>query len=276
MSERDTYPHGVPCWVDVPGPDPDAGTRFYGGVFAWEFEGPGEMPGEPPGRYYVARLRGRDVAGVSSEPPGLPSPTPGCNTYVRVASADEAAAAVEPAGGVVDVPPFDADPAGRMAVIADPSGARLCLWEAGVREGAELVNENGAWSMSSLRTSDPDGVRSFYGDVFGWQAEAFGPPEAGVWMWRLPGYVGGEPEQPVPRDVVAMMFRADDATPNWRPDFWIADVNAAAAKATELGGSVVEAPADVPGIPFRSALLADGNGARFSLSQLVLDGGGNR
>jgi len=191
---------------------------------------------------------------------------------VRTDSADATAQAVRSAGGTVLAEPFDAPPAGRMAVLADPAGAVFCAWEAEAREGARLVNEPSAWSMSALHTTDPEGSRSFYSDVFGWQAEAFGPPEAGVWMLRLPGYVGGEPEQPVPRDVVAMMFRASDAAaPHWRPDFWIADVDAAAERATELGGSVVEAPADVPGIPFRSALLADGNGARFSLSHLVFD-----
>ena len=272
MSERESYPHGVPCWVDNAWPEPEAGLRFYGAVLGWEFEGPGEMPGEPPGQYFVATLEGRDVAGISSLPSADPAPTPAWNTYVRVDSADRAAAAVRDAGGQVSVEPFDAPPAGRMAVVADPAGAAFSVWEAGIREGAQRVNEPGAWSMSALRTSDPEGVQGFYGDVFGWQAEPFGPPEAGIWMWRLPGYVGGEPDQPVPRDVVATMVRTDEGEPNWRPDFWIADVDGAAAKAAELGGHVVEAPADVPGIPFRSALLADGHGATFSLSQLVLEG----
>ena len=30
------------------------------------FEGPGQTPGDLPGQYFVARLRGRDVAGVGS------------------------------------------------------------------------------------------------------------------------------------------------------------------------------------------------------------------
>jgi hypothetical protein len=93
-------------------------------------------------------------------------------------------------------------------------------------------------------------------------------------MLRLPGYFGGEPSQPVPRDVVAVMMGIDGDKPHWQPDFWIADVDAAAANATELGGDVIEAPADVPGIPFRSALLSDPAGAMFSLSQLVLETAG--
>jgi predicted enzyme related to lactoylglutathione lyase len=71
VSRRDEYPSGVPCWVDVLEPDPVAATRFYGGLFGWEFDGPG------PGDYYEARLRGRHVAGVGAQPPGGPT---ACNT----------------------------------------------------------------------------------------------------------------------------------------------------------------------------------------------------
>ena len=106
----------MPCWIDVLQPDPDAAMAFYAGLFGWEFAGPGEMPGDPPGRYFVARLRGRDVAGIGSQPAGDASPPPAWNTYVSVDSADEAALRAVDAGGAVLVEPFDVLPAGRMAV----------------------------------------------------------------------------------------------------------------------------------------------------------------
>jgi predicted enzyme related to lactoylglutathione lyase len=62
MSERETYPAGVPCWVETLQPDPQAGRDFYGSLFGWEFAGPGAMPGELPGEYFVARMQDRDVA----------------------------------------------------------------------------------------------------------------------------------------------------------------------------------------------------------------------
>jgi uncharacterized protein len=273
MSERDEYPQGVPCWVDNAQPDLDAALRFYGGVFGWEFEGPGEMPGDPPGEYYVARIRGRDVAGISSRPSTDPEPNPAWNTYVRVDDADRGVEAVRTAGGSVLVEPFDAPPAGRMAVVADPAGAAFSLWEAGDREGAQIVNEPSAWSMSALSTPDPERAKAFYGAVFGWETEGFDLGGAPVWMWRLPGFVGGEPQQPVPRDVVATMFGGADGPAAWQPDFWIADADAAAAAAASGGGTVIEPPADVPGVDFRSAVLADPGGASFSISQLMLPAG---
>ena len=70
MSNRDHYPSGVPCWVDTAQPDLPAALEFYGALLGWEFAGPGPMPGDPPGEYHVARIRGRDVAGISSVPNG--------------------------------------------------------------------------------------------------------------------------------------------------------------------------------------------------------------
>ena len=68
MPERDGYIPGVPCWIDTSQPDPEAALPFYTGLFGWEFED--VMPPDSPGRYFIARLRGGDVAAVGSQPEG--------------------------------------------------------------------------------------------------------------------------------------------------------------------------------------------------------------
>jgi predicted enzyme related to lactoylglutathione lyase len=267
MSERDRYPAGVPCWVETLQPDVQAALDFYGPVFGWDFTGPGAIPGDPPGQYFVGRLRGRDVAGVGSLPDGARHAS--WATYIRVDNVDDTIKKAQDAGGKVLVEPVDAPPAGRLAVLADPSGAAVCAWEAGTREGAQLVNEPSAWAMSTLHTPDTKEAEKFYGLVFGWEPEQFGP----VTLWRLPGYVGGTSRQPVPRDVVGVMApiaagaNGAAAQPRWSVDFWIDDADAAAARAAALGGSVIMAPHDTPG--FRSSVIADPQGAVFSISQLV-------
>jgi uncharacterized protein len=267
MSERDQYQPGVPCWVDTAQPDVDAAMDFYGQLFGWEFAGPGEMPGDPPGRYYVARLRGRDVAGLSSMPAGTEPPV-AWTTHVSVENVQTVAERAAAAGGSVIAPPFDVPPAGRMAVVSDPAGAVFGAWEADVRQGAQVINEPSAWAMSRLDTPDPDGSRAFYGDVFGWQGDAFEFGDQQMHLWRLPGYVGGEPNQPVPRDVVGVMARSNGGAPaRWNVDFWIDDADRAAALTERLGGQVLMGPVDAPG--FRTAALRDPQGAVFSVSQLV-------
>jgi uncharacterized protein len=271
MSERTDYQPGVPCWVDTLGPDPQTAMRFYEALFGWQFAGPGQMPGDSTGGYFVARLGDRDVAGVGSQPAAGTPPAPAWATYVSVASVEDAATRATAAGGRLLAGPVAAPPAGKLAMLADPGGAAFGVWEPELRKGARVVNEPSAWSMSALQTTDPDTANTFYRDLFGWTPEAFEMDGAEGTLWRLPGYVGGEPLQPVPRDVVAVMMPSGGEPPgqesNWTVDFWIEDADDAAAKASALGGSVVVSPRDMPG--FRNAVLADPHGAVFSVSKLV-------
>jgi predicted enzyme related to lactoylglutathione lyase len=95
--------------------------------------------------------------------------------------------------------------------------------------------------------------------------------DAEMVMWLVDGYVGGEPQQPVRRDVVATMLPSagdgDGPPPHWDVDFWIADVDVAAEKVKELGGQVLTEPYDIPGTGLRQGVFSDPQGATFSLTQ---------
>lgn len=268
MSERDNYEHGVPCFVSGVFPDPDAAASFYSELMGWETEN--LMPPDHPGDYLVCRLRDRDVAAIVSQH-GAPAPPQAVwTTLVSVESVDEAASRAASADGKVIGEPFDSPGGGRQAVLADPAGAVFSVWEPRERHGAQLVNEPSAWSMSALNTDDPDAAKRFYTQVFGWDTKTFEMGGAELVMWTVPGYVGGEPEQPVPRDVVAVMLPPDadgETPPHWSVDFWVANVDAAAAMVTELGGKVVVPPYDVPNTGLRQAVVTDPQGATLSLTQ---------
>jgi len=153
---------------------------------------------------------------------------------------------------------------GRTAVIADPAGAVFTVSEPDPHRGAQVVNEPGAWAMSALSTPDLGSAKAFYGAVFGWEADTFPVGDAEFTLWRLPGFEGGEPEQPVPADVVAVAGPGEQ--PRWDVDLWIEDPDAIATRATELGGTVVAGPFDMP--MGRRAVLADPQGATFSISRV--------
>ena len=260
MSERDGYAPGVPCWIDTWQADADAAVAFYVGLFGWEVED--TMPPDVPGKHFMCTLRGRDIAAVASRPEAAPAVS-SWGTYVWVESAEETAAKAVDAGGDVIMHPFESLDGGRITVIGDPAGAAIGAWQPGTHKGAQLVNEPGAWSMSLLSTPDTEGALSFYRAVFGWTTEAFG---SDFTMFRLPGFMGGEPQQPVPRDVVAVMTAADGQA-NWSVDFWTKDADATAETAKQLGGSVVAGPFDTP--VGRTAVLADPEGAVFSVSTVA-------
>jgi predicted enzyme related to lactoylglutathione lyase len=271
MSERDGYEHGVPCWVDTWRDDPGRAATFYAGIFGWDFDG---LDPDASEQYAIAKVRGRDVAAIGSPvPPAVQGAPAAWTTYVWVDDAEEAARRAVEAEGSLLAEPFESLDGGRMAIIADPAGAAIGVWRVGEHRGAQLVNEPSAWSMSFLSTREPERATEFYGAVFGWETEDFGPAV----MWRRPGFVGGEPQQPVPRDVVATMLPLGDDAPadvpdHWGVDFWVADVDAVASKAGELGGGVISPPSELQGVPMKQGVIADPDGATLSVTQLVLPG----
>jgi len=300
MPERDGYIPGVPCWVETSQPDPESAIDFYGGLFGWEFED--VMPPSSERRYFIARyeaksssifdtsgdLRSGDVAAVRSIPEAAP-PTAIWSTYFWVDSADQAASKVRAAGGDVVTEPFDFMDACRMAVFTDPEGAAFGVWEAKEHKGARLVNDPGAPVFNSLNTRDAEGARSFYGSVFGWQTGTIG---GGAEGWTLPGYgdwlerehhpdlrkqmaEAGAPEgfEDVVAGIIPIADDQLDTPPHWSVTFAVADADATAAKATELGGKVIvppfDAPWSTPTYTIRITVIGDPQGATFSASKFV-------
>jgi len=271
MSERDHYPAGVPCWVETLQRQPQAAVDFYGALFGWEFMEPEPMPGGMPGEYFVARVAGRQVAGIGTLPALGGPPMALWNTYVAVDSVEQCVDRVKAAGGNVLMGPLEGIPSGHLAVLIDPTGAAIGVCEADARPRAELVNEPGVWAMSSLHATDGQSATAFYEAVFGWQPELVGAPEAPLTLFRLPGYAGGEPDQPIERDVVAAMAPPSDPSadpavaPHWNVNLQVSDADAITQHAASLGSTVIMPPTDAPG--FRSAVLIDPQGAAFSISQ---------
>jgi predicted enzyme related to lactoylglutathione lyase len=267
MSDRDGFAPGVPCFVAHVSGEPTKAAEFYSGLLDWETEN--LMPSEHPGDYFVCRLRGREVAAIVSQHGAPPPPEAVWTTLISVESADETAAKAGEAGGKTVGEPFDSPGGGRQAVLADPSGAVFSIWEPRERRGAQVVNEPGAWSMSDLNGTDLQVSKAFYGALFGWQTDTFDIGGAQATMWRLPGYVGGEPQQPVARDVIATSPPEDGGgmAPHWSVDFWVRDVEGTAARVAELGGNVIVEPFEIPAIGMRQAVIADPVGATLSLTQ---------
>ena len=277
MPERDGYIGGVPCWVDTSQPDPDAAAEFYGGLFGWEFED--ATPAGAPGRYLIARLHGRDVAAVSSPPEGAPAQAM-WNTYIWVDDADATTATALEAGGAVLSEPFDVMDAGRMAVLSDAEGAVFCVWQAREHRGARIVNEPGSVNFNVLNTRNQEAAKRFYGAVFGWTTLDLGSGE----FWTLSAY-GDYLEQLTPgtrartaelgaagfEDVVAgitPLAGDDPGTPaHWSVTFSTADADATAAKAVELGGTVLVSPVDAP--YSRLTVIRDPAGASFAATAFV-------
>jgi uncharacterized protein len=268
MSERDGFQPGVPCWVETWQNDADRAVEYYRRIFGWATHDTTST--EDGGTFQICAIRGRDVAGIGSPiPEGAPT-MPVWTTFIQVESAADTATKVKEAGGNVVVEPFDSLEGGRLVIAADPAGAAFAGWEQARHSGARVINEPGAWSMSMLVTPDPETAVPFYHDVFGWTTRSFEMGGEELTMFTLPGYVGGEPEQPVPRDVVATLAppsAAEGAPPCWSVDFWIRDPDDAVRVTEEMGGRLLAGPYDIPDIGMRQAALEDPQGASFTVTR---------
>jgi predicted enzyme related to lactoylglutathione lyase len=260
MGERTSYAPGTFSWVDLATTDADAAKRFYTNLFGWEAE---EMPAGDAGTYTMFRLNGSWVAALYQQPDeqrarGVP---PNWVSYVTVADVEDAAADAQELGGAVIAEPFDVDDAGRMAVVADPTGAVLALWEPRTHIGAERVNDPGCFTWNDLATSDMETAQEFYTELFGWEAEQLDtngrPPYT---VWRNNGRTNGGMRPLAPQD---------GAPPHWLVYFTVDDVDDAVRRVDELGGEIVVEPFTVPAGRF--AVLRDPQGAYFAIYEGDVD-----
>jgi predicted enzyme related to lactoylglutathione lyase len=246
MPEVSQYEHGVASWVDIGTGDPGAALRFYSELFGWE----GQDMGEEAGHYTIVSKDGKMVAAISpAQDPGPPRWT----TYVNVDDVDAVTKKAESAGGTVIMAPMDVMTAGRMAIFSDTTGAVLALWQPRDHPGAQLVNEAGAFTWSELSTSDLAKSKKFYGEVLGW---GWGGTDEYAEAQVSGRTIGGV--MPRPKDLPA------EVPDHWLVYFGSDDVDAQAAKAADLGATIVVPPTDIPGTG-RFAVVVDPQGAAFAI-----------
>jgi predicted enzyme related to lactoylglutathione lyase len=252
MQEVKQYPNGIFCWVDLAMNDTAVAKAFYGDLFGWEaVEDP--LPG---GGSYINFLKdGKRVAGGGELDPamqgqGVPS---AWSSYVKHDDADTIAARITEAGGTVMFPPMAIMEEGRMLMAQDPSGAIFGVWEPKNHTGAQLVNLPGTLVWNELQTRDTAGAMEFYGAVFGWTGE---PDDSGYVTIHVDGRRHG--------GMIPWEESWGDGPANWTVYFNVADVDASAAKAQELGGELVM-PARPAGDIGRFTIVKDPQGAMFSM-----------
>jgi uncharacterized protein len=251
MPERTSYAQGTPNWVDLQTSDQDAAKKFYASLFGWAYD---DQPMAEGQVYSMAKLGDHNVAAIAPQSPELAAAgaPPAWNTYIAVDSVDEAVAKVEAAGGQVAMPPFDVMDAGRMAFVLDPGGAAVALWQAGTHIGATLVNEPGTVTWNELITTNPSAA-AFYQQVVGLTTATMDMGTGPYTLFQVgDAQIAGSTPPQMP------------GVPNhWHVYFAVADADATAAKAIELGGSLVVEPFDTP--VGRMVVISDPQGAVFSV-----------
>ena len=162
-------------------------------------------------------------------------------------------------GGTLVKEPFDVMDVGRMAIIQDPTGAVLEVWEPKKHIGAKILNEPGALCWSELTTRDPKAAEAFYTKLFGWTSKDSSGDAGGMQYTEFNNQ--GQPGV----GMLTMPAEMPAHVPSyWMPYFQVADCDASTAKATGLGAKVMVPPKDISKTG-RFAILGDPQGAMFAL-----------
>jgi predicted enzyme related to lactoylglutathione lyase len=231
-------------WHEQVSPDPKQAQDFYTQLFGWELEvwKPGEVD------YPMIASGGQMHGGISKAMEGAPPPH--WLSHVRVENVDDTVERAKAAGGKLAAGPFDMAEVGRMGILGDPQGAYIGVFQ----PENEMPQPEGVFVWAELGTSDADGAQRFYEQVFGWTTHDMGPEYGGYRIFNV-GETG-----------IAGLMQLPDASipPHWQPYVAVDDTDATVAKATELGGSALMEPMDVPEVG-RIAVLRDPQGATFGI-----------
>jgi predicted enzyme related to lactoylglutathione lyase len=240
-------------WHDLVTDNPAACRAFYAALFGWTFEaGAGIDPG-----YIIIKNNGRRIGGVvrraraAGEEAGAQ-----WLTYLVVQDVDKASAAFRDAGGRIFRGPLTAMKDLRVAAVADPQGAPLGLASRGPQSDAPRDAAVHEWLWMEYVARDPESALKFYGDVAGFKHEVSEQREDFTYYMLSTDR---------PR---AGLFRTvwKRETSAWLPYVRVEDPVAMAARATQLGGTVVLAPQ--PRVRNNSlAVILDPAGAAVALQK---------
>lgn len=249
MTVRDTALMGAPCWADLATTDLEASRAFYSELFGWTSERNEEFGG------YTNFFRGDEMTVGAMETDGSMGPTNAWAIYLASADIDATCGAAVANGGSVQLPPMDIADLGRMAYVADPDGASVGIWQAGLHPGFLTIDEPNTPAWFELHTRDYDRAVAFYTAVFAWDAHVMSDTDD----FRYTTLGEGEDGRAGIMDSSGHLSEAEPSY--WNLYFGVPDTDAALVKVEALGGTVLMGAEDTP--YGRLASVADSTGARF-------------
>ena len=251
MSVRDAHGLGTFCWVDLTAFDIDMAESWYRELLGWSFDADGTSQG---GGWFSSE--GESVAGVRKASDAMlrDKATPVWLSFVCVDDLDAMTVKATVLGGRVESAPEAVGERGRMAIISDPQGAQLGLWQPGTHAGAQRQGQPGSVCWNELNTPDLAASRRFYGELFGWELVSDGGSPEYVEVRQ--GEHGG-----------AGMIASEGRSAHWMVYFAVDDVEARTQAVASSRGGVILPSRTIPGVGTFS-VVSDPRGAVFALIEL--------
>jgi len=131
------------------------------------------------------------------------------------------------------------------------------------------MSTHGNFVWYELMTPDVKAAEKFYTSVIGWDARDAGMPNMAYTLFSAPSGTLAAGLLEMPQRVLDA-----GAPPFWTGYVFVDDVDASAAKAKELGGTIHHDPDDIPGVG-RFAVIGDPQGATIAMYRtMMMPGGG--
>jgi predicted enzyme related to lactoylglutathione lyase len=234
-------------WFEHASADTAKARSFYERLFDWHVEA---MP-MGDGTYDMLMNGGAGIGGLVDAKAGTPT---AWQSYISVPDVDAAYRAALAAGAASVAAPADFPPVGRGATIVDPTGATVSLWKSTQGDRPDPAETPvGSWYWNELLTSDAQKALAFYAQVFGYTHEAM---DMGQPVPYIVLNAGGKPRGGI--------YQAPQGAPTqWLPYVRVADCDATADRATQLGARLCQAPTDIPNVG-RFASIVDPLGAQVA------------
>lgn len=245
-----THSPGDPCWIELSTPDVRAAREFYGELFGWT----SHARGEEYGGYVLFERDGEPIAGCTKS-----DGSTGPGTWaVYLASADAAATVekVKEHGGQVITGPAQVGEMGHSAVVVDPAGAAVGVWQPLERQGIAARGDIGAPAWFETLSKDYDAAVPFYREAFGWDTYTMSDTEE----FRYTTLGEGDDARAGIMDATTFL---GDQPSRWQFYVEVVDTDASVQRATDLGGTVVESAENTP--YGRLAVLADPAGVPIAI-----------
>ena len=262
MPRIETYKHGSPCWVDLATVDVAGARAFYAGLFGWEYvdEEMGEMD---IGVYSMAMLDGSAATAIYESGPGQVRSGGAAkwNLYMSVDDVDAVVGRVAANGGAVLADSRDVGRAGRVAVIADPTGCVTTLWAPGEFVGCGVMSEAGAFSWCEHLSTDRAASVRFFEQVFGIETATAGEEQPVQYSTVLVGGKGVGGIMQMPDRMIE-----EGVASEWYVYFRVADFDVSAGYVKGHGGRLMAEPGEFPGFG-RMVVARDPQGADFCIVQ---------
>ena len=257
MQEYVTHKPGTFCWLDMATTDIEEAKKFYNEIFGWDAVPSGMEDGS---EYTMFNMNGKNVAAMyllmkEQKDMGIP---PHWMSYIACDQVEAILEKVKANGGNVISEIFEIPEVGRGAMIQDPEGAVVGLWQADKHIGMSYKNIPNSLSWVEHASHGNPATIAFLENVFSWTSntQKFGDTDYTTFFAGEEAVAG----------LYVMPAEMHSLPCHWLPYFMVANIDETLNKSEKMNGKILMPKMFIAGVG-HFAVIQDPQGAVFGAIQ---------